>query len=106
MVGQEPVQLITQLVETTTVMVTRGTPAVRRENSVSDDSFINEAYARAMNLELEGRYEEAQRMFQVIIEQDPELFWPRYEYALCARNLRDFDGAERLFIELRKESEE
>lgn len=106
MVGQEPVQLITQLVETTTVLVTRGTPAVPRENSVSDDSFINEAYARAMNLEFEGRYEEAQRMFQVIIEQDPELFWPRYEYALCARNLRDFDGAERLFIELRKESEE
>jgi DNA-binding winged helix-turn-helix (wHTH) protein/tetratricopeptide (TPR) repeat protein len=104
-VGQEPVEMIAQLVETTAVMLTRGTPALLRENSVSDDSFINEAYARAMNLELEGRYEEAQRMFQVIIEQEPNLFWPRYEYALCARNLRDFDTAERLFIDLRKEAE-
>ncbi|MGI9220837.1 MAG: tetratricopeptide repeat protein [Woeseiaceae bacterium] len=105
-IGQEPVELITQLVETTAVMVTRGTPQPPRESSVSEDSFINEAYARAMNLELEGRYEEAQRMFQVIIEQEPDLFWPRYEYALCARNLRDFDNAERMFVELRIEAEE
>jgi DNA-binding winged helix-turn-helix (wHTH) protein/tetratricopeptide (TPR) repeat protein len=105
-VGQEPVQLITQLVDTTAVMVTSGTPVPLRSSSVSDDHFINEAYARAMNLEMEGRYEEAQRMFQVIIEQDPKLFWPRYEYALCARNLRDFDTAERLLIDLRTETAE
>jgi DNA-binding winged helix-turn-helix (wHTH) protein/tetratricopeptide (TPR) repeat protein len=105
-VGQEPVQLITQLVNTAAVMVTSGTPAPLRRSSVSDDDFINEAYARAMNLEMEGRYEEAQRMFQVIIEQDPQLFWPRYEYALCARQLRDFEAAERMFIELRAETEE
>ena len=105
-VGQEPVQLITQLVDTTAVMVTSGTHQLPRTSSVSDDDFINEAYARAMNLEMEGRYEEAQRMFQVIIEQDPQLFWPRYEYALCARQLRDFDAAERMFIDLREETEE
>jgi tetratricopeptide (TPR) repeat protein len=59
-----------------------------------------------MSLELEGRFEEAQRLFQVIIEQDPALFWPRYEYALCARNLRDFENAERMFIDLRAEANE
>lgn len=105
-VGPEPMQLVSQLVDTAATIVTSGTPALPRETSVSDDSFINEAYARAMNLELEGRYEEAQRLFQVIIEQDPELFWPRYEYALCARNLRDFETAERMFIELRTEAEQ
>ncbi len=105
-VGQKPVQLITQLVDTAAVMVTSGTPVPLRSSRVSDDDFINEAYARAMNLEMEGRYEEAQRMFQVIIEQDPQLFWPRYEYALCARNLRDFETAERLLIDLRTETAE
>jgi len=67
---------------------------------ISADDFLNETYARAMSLEFEGRYEEAQRMFQVIIDQEPQSFWPRYEYALCARNLRDFDAAERMLREL------
>ena len=52
------------------------------------------------SLQFEGNYEEAKRFFQVIIEQDPELFWPRYEYALCVRNLRDWDNAERLLTTL------
>ena len=104
-VGQEPARLITQLVDTVTKLVTTGAPELPRMSIVSDDDFINEAYARAMGLEFEGRYEEAQRLFQVIIEQNGQLFWPRYEFALCARNLRDFETAERLFIELRNETE-
>lgn len=105
-VGPEPVQLVAQLVDTAATIVTKGAPRPDRETTVSDDHFINEAYARAMNLQMEGRYEEAQRLFQVIIEQDSELFWPRYEYALCARNLRDFETAERMFIDLREEAKE
>ena len=103
-VGTEPVELVAQLVETAAKIVTRGAPPPDREASVSDDSFINEAYARAMNMQLEGRYDDAQNMFEVIIKQDPKLFWPRYEYALCARNLRDFETAERMFVDLRAEA--
>lgn len=105
LVGPEPVQLVAQLVDTAATIVTSGTPGLPRDTSVSTDDFINEAYARAMSLELEGRFEEAQRLFQVIMEQDPALFWPRYEYALCARNLRDFETAERMFTELRATAE-
>ena len=105
-VGSEPVELVAQLVDTAATIVTKGAPPPDRETTVSNDNFINEAYARVMNLQLEGRYEEAQRLFQVIIEQDSSLFWPRYEYALCARNLRDFETAERMLIELRAEAEE
>ena len=104
-VGQEPVKLISQLVDTAAVMLTSGVPAAATQGSISDDDFINEAYARAMSLQSEGRFDEAQRMFQIIIEQDPQLFWPRYEYAICARNLRDFETAERMFIEMREQSE-
>jgi DNA-binding winged helix-turn-helix (wHTH) protein/tetratricopeptide (TPR) repeat protein len=104
-VGQEPAGLIRDVVATVTTFATQGPPELERMSFVSNDNFLNEAYARAMSLQFEGRYEEAQRLFQVIIEQQPELFWPRYEYALAARNLRDFETAERLFIELRRETQ-
>jgi DNA-binding winged helix-turn-helix (wHTH) protein/tetratricopeptide (TPR) repeat protein len=102
-VGKEPTRLVKDAVDTIASLVTTGTPPNEHMRVISDDDFLNEAYARAMSLQFEGNYEDAKRFFQVIIEQDPELFWPRYEYALCVRNLRDFETAERLLIELRDE---
>ena len=99
-VGQEPAALVKQVAETIATLMKRGAPPTPRMSFISDDDFINETYARAMSLEFEGRYAEAQRMFQVIIDQEPQSFWPRYEYALCARNLRDFDTAEQMLREL------
>jgi DNA-binding winged helix-turn-helix (wHTH) protein/tetratricopeptide (TPR) repeat protein len=99
-VGQEPAALVKQVADTIATLVQRGAPPPQRMSFISDDDFINETYARAMSLEFEGRYEEAQRMFRVIIDQEPQSFWPRYEYALCARNLRDFDTAEQMLREL------
>jgi len=99
-IGTEPAGLAKEVVDTITALMTRGAPVLHQVNVVSGDVFLNETYARAMSLEFEGRYEEAQRMFQVIIDQEPESFWPRYEFALCARNLRDFDRAERLLVGL------
>jgi DNA-binding winged helix-turn-helix (wHTH) protein/tetratricopeptide (TPR) repeat protein len=99
-VGQEPAVLVKQVADTIATLILRGAPPPERMSFISDDDFINETYARAMSLEFEGRYEEAQRMFQVIIDQEPQSFWPRYEYALCARNLRDFDTAERILRDL------
>jgi tetratricopeptide (TPR) repeat protein len=99
-VGQEPAGLVKQVVDTIATLMTRGAPEQRQMSFISADDFINETYARAMSLEFEGRYEEAQRMFQVIIDQEPQSFWPRYEYALCARNLRNFEAAEQMLREL------
>jgi DNA-binding winged helix-turn-helix (wHTH) protein/tetratricopeptide (TPR) repeat protein len=103
-VGQEPAGLVKQLVETTTALMGNPRLPQDRMSFISDDDFINETYARAMSLEFEGRYEEAQRMFQVIIDQEPQSFWPRYEYAICARNLRDYAAAEQMFVELRTQT--
>lgn len=105
-VGTEPAALARDVVTVVTTLVTQGAPEPERLSSVSSDDFVNEAYARAMSLQFEGRYAEAQRLFQVVIEQEPGLFWPRYEYALAARNLRDFDNAERLFLALRDETQQ
>ena len=102
-VGREPAQLAQEAAETVANLVHIGTPPDDHMRDVSDDPFLNEAYARAMSLQFEGDYEEAKRFFQVIIEQDPSLFWPRYEYALCVRNLRDWETAERLITALVEE---
>jgi len=105
-IGTEPAGLAKEVVDTIAALMTRGAPVLQQASFVSTDVFLNETYARAMSLEFEGRYEEAQRMFQVIIDQEPESFWPRYEFALCARNLRDFDRAERLLVDLENTTSE
>jgi len=102
-VGKEPAKLVKDAVDIVSGLVQTGPPPEQFVRVISDDDFLNEAYARAMSLELEGNYEDAKRFFQLIIEQDPDLFWPRYEYALCVRNLHDSDTAERLLTELVEE---
>jgi DNA-binding winged helix-turn-helix (wHTH) protein/tetratricopeptide (TPR) repeat protein len=99
-VGKQPARLVKDAVDTVSNLVTVGEPPNEHMRIISDDDFLNEAYARAMSLQFEGNYEDAKQLFAVIVEQDPELFWPRYEYALSVRNLRDFETAERLLVEI------
>ncbi|HSN51584.1 MAG TPA: winged helix-turn-helix domain-containing protein, partial [Woeseiaceae bacterium] len=104
-VANEPAGMVPAVAESVARLLAGSRYTDARRRAVSDDPFINEAYARALSLEFAGRLEEAKRLFQVVIEQDPELFWPRYEYALCARNLRKWDVAVPLLEELIAEAE-
>jgi tetratricopeptide (TPR) repeat protein len=70
---------------------------------VSEDSFNNEAFARGMALSLQGRCADAVPFFEVIIEQEPGLFAPRFEYAACLRILGESEQAETLLISLVEE---
>ena len=103
MVGQEPTKLVKDVVNTVTALIVNSAPPSDDQSSVSNDEFLNEAYARGMSLYHEGRYPEAKSLFDLIIEQEPHLFWPRYERALTIRSLRDFEGAERELVALREE---
>lgn len=71
--------------------------------AVSDDPFLNEAYSRGMSLVLEGRCADARGLFKVVMDQEPESFDARYEYAYCSRILGEPDLAERLLVELIEE---
>ncbi len=103
-VGKEATKLAKDVVDTVAAIILDGLPKLDgAQSSVSKDDFLNEAYARAMSLYHEGRFEDAKSLFGMIIEQEPQLFWPRYERALTIRNLRDFEGAERELIALRDE---
>jgi DNA-binding winged helix-turn-helix (wHTH) protein/tetratricopeptide (TPR) repeat protein len=64
---------------------------------VSDDPFVNEAFARGLALSLEGRCGEARPMFAAATSQAPDLFEPRYESATCARILGEWREAEESF---------
>jgi len=64
---------------------------------VSEDAFVNEAFARGLALSLEGRCGEARPMFAAATSQAPALFEPRYESAQCARILGEWREAEELF---------
>jgi DNA-binding winged helix-turn-helix (wHTH) protein/tetratricopeptide (TPR) repeat protein len=105
-VGKEPSRLVKDAVDTIASLVQTGPPPDEHVRIISEDDFLNEAYARAMSLQFEGNYEDAKQLFGVIVEQDPELFWPRYEYALCVRNLHDYENAERLIAALVDEQRE
>ena len=71
---------------------------------VSTDPFVNEAYARALDMELSGDLEEARSLFRVAAKQEPNLFWLRYEIALCTRDLREWDAAAQQFDTLLAEA--
>jgi DNA-binding winged helix-turn-helix (wHTH) protein/tetratricopeptide (TPR) repeat protein len=71
--------------------------------ALSDDPFLNEAYARGMSLVLEGRCADARGLFKVVMDQEPSSFDARYEYAYCSRLLGEPDLAEGLLVELVEE---
>jgi len=74
----------------------------RRE--VSDDPFVNEAYARGLSLQLQGKAQEARPLFEAAASQAPGAFWPRYEYALTLRILGENEEAGRLLREVLEEA--
>lgn len=73
---------------------------------VSEDAFVNEAYARGLSLQLEGKVAEARALFKVASEQDPSLFWTRYEYAISTRILGELAQAGELLEALRLEAQQ
>ena len=75
-----------------------------RFSLVSTDPFVNELYARALDLELQGQIDEAREMFRLAATQEPDLFWLRYEIALCTRDLDEHEEADRMFRELYAEA--
>jgi DNA-binding winged helix-turn-helix (wHTH) protein/tetratricopeptide (TPR) repeat protein len=67
---------------------------------ISEDPFVNEAFARGLALSIEGRCADARAMYAAVISQAPELFEPRYGSATCARILGQWQQAEELLAAL------
>jgi DNA-binding winged helix-turn-helix (wHTH) protein/tetratricopeptide (TPR) repeat protein len=104
-VGQSPAMLAADLAGiVSSLLHGSAVPDSERFSRVSSDPFVNELYGRALNLELQGQLKEAREMFRLASAEEPELFWLRYEIALCTRDLREWDEAESLFAALLEEA--
>ncbi len=104
-VGDSPAELAADMARVIAGIVSgNGIETVGRFAKASADPFVNEMYARALDLELQGNYAEARTLFQVAANEEPELFFLRYEIALCTRDLREWESAETQFQALYNEA--
>lgn len=97
--GRNPARMAQEMARS----ITAGLPGggTRREfRTVSEDDFVNEAYARGLALNLQGEVGNARTYFEVAARQEPELFWPRYELALTMRDMGELDASLAVLIEL------
>ena len=104
-VGEKATELARQAGEDLISTLTGSRKTRQTSRVVSDDAFVNEAYARGLSLQLEGKVAEARALFKVASEQDPTLFWTRYEYALSTRILGELAPAGELLEALRTEAQ-
>jgi len=102
-VGDQATDLAEGVVQSVYGTILRRSRLEKDVQLVSKDPFNNEAFARGMGLTLAGRCAEAVQFFRVIIEQEPELFAPRFEYAACKRILGEWQEAEELLKALIEE---
>jgi DNA-binding winged helix-turn-helix (wHTH) protein/tetratricopeptide (TPR) repeat protein len=102
-VGDEATNLAQGVVQSVYGIILRRSRLDKDYPLVSKDPFNNEAFARGMGLSLGGRCVEAVPYFKVIIEQEPDLFAPRFEYAACLRILGEWQEAETLLLSLIEE---
>ncbi|MDX1380235.1 MAG: tetratricopeptide repeat protein [Xanthomonadales bacterium] len=97
--GADPARLAQQMVRDA-LGTLPGSGARRPFRTVSEDDFVNEAYARGLALQLQGEVTQARDFFEVAVRQAPALFWPRYELALTLRDMGELDRAQAEFEEL------
>ena len=89
LLGNEPLGLVTELrrVIDDRVAGARRTTLVARV--ISDDVFVNEAYARGRDQILRGNLEEAYTLLQAAVGQEPDNFWARHALATVILNRGD-----------------
>lgn len=105
MVGEEATALARGVVQGVYGLVLRKAHLDTEWPLISVDPFNNEAYARGMAHSLEGRCAEAVPFFRLISEQEPTLFAPRYELAVCLRILGEPQETESILLKLISEQE-
>lgn len=68
--------------------------------TISENNFVNTLYAKGQSLLLQGHTQKARDMFKVAIDEEPELFWPRYSFALTSRKLGQWAHSEKELLTL------
>ncbi|MBV1909930.1 MAG: winged helix-turn-helix domain-containing protein, partial [Kangiellaceae bacterium] len=74
-------------------------------HSISVNQFVNTLYGKGQSLLLQGQTQKARDLFKVAVSEEPELFWPRYSYALTSRKLGKWKLSEQELLSLLKHPE-
>lgn len=98
-VGTDPTALLEQAIKSVSQQL-GGRRAIDARHIVSDNTFVNELYARGMAWQIKGNASKARDYFLLVKEEEPTLFWARYELALTARMLGQFDQSEQELLAL------
>ena len=97
--GDNPTLLVQKM--TRSIIATLpGTSTSRPFKVISDDVFTNELYSRGMAFQIKGDAKKARDYFKLASEEDPSLFWPRYELALTTRKLGLHEDAKQELLKL------
>ena len=67
---------------------------------VTDDPFVNEAFARGLDARHRGQWEEAARFLDTVLAAAPELLDAKYHLAVVTRQIGDWDYTDQLHEEL------
>ncbi|MGJ8664528.1 MAG: tetratricopeptide repeat protein, partial [Marinicella sp.] len=106
LIGDNPTNLTQKMVNQITNKLPNSSIATPKFKAISDNIFTNELYARGVSHRLEGDAKAAREYFSLVIKEEPDLFWPRYQYALTSNKLGKYDEAiaslEKLLIDIPK----
>ena len=97
--GDNPTAMMQQLTKNL-IATLPGNPGTPKYKAISDDVFTNELYSRGMHHQMRGDADKAKEYFSLVKQEDPLLFWPRYELALTTRKLGDAAASETELLEL------
>ncbi len=67
---------------------------------ITDDPFVNEAYARGLDARLRSDWEAAEAFLETVLSAAPDLHWAKYQLSLCTRRLGQWDRTARLNEEM------
>ncbi|MEM9529485.1 MAG: tetratricopeptide repeat protein [Pseudomonadota bacterium] len=75
--------------------------AQRAQSSlVTEDPFVNEAFARGLDARLRGRFEQAANYFDTALAAAPDLLEAKYHLSLVTRRMGDYEYTDQLNREL------
>ncbi len=102
--GSDPLSLIVEFRRALASTLPATKEVEIAETVVSDDMFVNEAYARGRDQMLRGNLEQAQTLLRSAIAEEPDNFWARHALATTRLNLGEAREAAEVLLELVEEA--
>ncbi len=100
LIGSNPTLMAQQMAHEISQLLPGKVTAIKNEMVISDDAFINELFSRGMSNLLQGYSDKAYTYIKLTIEHAPELFAPRYQFAIVKREQNKLQEAEDDLIQL------